>query len=55
MLLAQLANGVLLGSTYALIAIGYTLVFGVLLVRAGSRSFERAPAADGVSAPRRAS
>jgi branched-chain amino acid transport system permease protein len=30
MLLAQLVNGVMLGSTYALIAIGYTLVFGVL-------------------------
>ena len=30
MFLAQLVNGVLLGSTYALIAIGYTLVFGVL-------------------------
>ena len=26
----QLANGVMLGSTYALVAIGYTLVFGVL-------------------------
>jgi branched-chain amino acid transport system permease protein len=26
----QLANGVLLGSTYALVAIGYTLIFGVL-------------------------
>ena len=30
MLLQQLANGVMLGSTYALVAIGYTLVFGVL-------------------------
>ena len=30
MLLQQLVNGVMLGSTYALIAIGYTLVFGVL-------------------------
>jgi branched-chain amino acid transport system permease protein len=29
-LLQQLVNGVMLGSTYALIAIGYTLVFGVL-------------------------
>jgi branched-chain amino acid transport system permease protein len=28
--LQQLVNGVMLGSTYALIAIGYTLVFGVL-------------------------
>ncbi len=26
----QLANGVMLGSTYALVAIGYTLIFGVL-------------------------
>ena len=30
MLLQQLVNGVMLGSTYALIAIGYALVFGVL-------------------------
>lgn len=30
MLAQQLANGVMLGSTYALVAIGYTLVFGVL-------------------------
>ena len=30
MLMQQLINGILLGSTYALIAIGYTLVFGVL-------------------------
>ncbi|HEX4928638.1 MAG TPA: branched-chain amino acid ABC transporter permease [Burkholderiales bacterium] len=30
MLMQQLVNGILLGSTYALIAIGYTLVFGVL-------------------------
>src|SRR5215472_8839152 len=30
MLLQQLVNGVMLGSTYALIAIGYTLIFGVL-------------------------
>ena len=30
MLLQQLANGVMLGSTYALVAIGYTLIFGVL-------------------------
>jgi branched-chain amino acid transport system permease protein len=30
LLLQQLVNGVMLGSTYALIAIGYTLVFGVL-------------------------
>ncbi len=30
MLLQQLANGVMLGSTYALVAIGYSLVFGVL-------------------------
>jgi branched-chain amino acid transport system permease protein len=30
MLMQQLLNGILLGSTYALIAIGYTLVFGVL-------------------------
>jgi branched-chain amino acid transport system permease protein len=29
-LLQQLVNGVMLGSTYALIALGYTLVFGVL-------------------------
>ena len=32
MLLQQLANGVMLGSTYALVAIGYSLVFGVLRV-----------------------
>jgi branched-chain amino acid transport system permease protein len=31
-LLQQLANGVMLGSTYALVAIGYALVFGVLRV-----------------------
>ena len=30
MLLQQLANGLMLGGTYALVAIGYTLVFGVL-------------------------
>src|SRR5215203_5430470 len=30
MLLQQLANGVMLGNTYALVAIGYTLIFGVL-------------------------
>lgn len=30
MLIQQLINGLMLGSTYALIAIGYTLVFGVL-------------------------
>jgi branched-chain amino acid transport system permease protein len=31
-LVQQLANGVMLGSTYALVAIGYALVFGVLRV-----------------------
>lgn len=30
MLSQQLVNGVMLGSTYALVAIGYTLIFGVL-------------------------
>ena len=30
MLIQQLINGIMLGSTYSLIAIGYTLVFGVL-------------------------
>jgi branched-chain amino acid transport system permease protein len=30
MLLQQIVNGVMLGSTYALVAIGYTLIFGVL-------------------------
>jgi branched-chain amino acid transport system permease protein len=30
MLMQQILNGVMLGSTYALIALGYTLVFGVL-------------------------
>src|SRR3954462_5161653 len=30
MLLQQLVNGVMLGSTYALVAIGYSLIFGVL-------------------------
>ena len=30
MLLQQLVNGLMLGSTYALIAIGYALIFGVL-------------------------
>src|SRR3954463_12824040 len=29
-LIQQIVNGVMLGSTYALIAIGYTLIFGVL-------------------------
>ena len=29
-LIQQIVNGVMLGSTYSLIAIGYTLVFGVL-------------------------
>ncbi|HEY1363905.1 MAG TPA: branched-chain amino acid ABC transporter permease [Xanthobacteraceae bacterium] len=32
MLAQQLANGVMLGSTYALVAIGYALVFGVLRI-----------------------
>ena len=30
MLLQQLVNGVFLGSIYALFAVGYTLVFGIL-------------------------
>ena len=30
MLLQQVANGLMLGGTYALVAIGYSLVFGVL-------------------------
>ena len=30
MLVQQLANGVFLGAVYALFAIGYTLIFGVL-------------------------
>jgi branched-chain amino acid transport system permease protein len=30
MFLQQLVNGVALGSVYALIALGYTLVYGVL-------------------------
>lgn len=30
MLLQQIANGLMLGSTYALVAIGYSLIFGVL-------------------------
>src|SRR5579864_8204233 len=30
MLIQQILNGIMLGSTYSLIAIGYTLVFGVL-------------------------
>ena len=30
MLLQQLTNGLMLGGTYALVAIGYSLVFGVL-------------------------
>ena len=30
MLAQQITNGVMLGSTYALVAIGYTLIFGVL-------------------------
>ena len=30
MLLQQLTNGLMLGSTYALVAIGYSLIFGVL-------------------------
>ena len=34
MLVQQLANGVMLGSTYALVAIGYTLIFGVLRLSA---------------------
>lgn len=37
MLAQQVANGLMLGSVYALIGIGYTLVFGVLR-SAGSRS-----------------
>ena len=32
MLAQQLINGVLLGSTYALFALGFTLMFGVLKV-----------------------
>ena len=30
MFLQQLVNGITIGSTYALVAIGYSLVFGVL-------------------------
>ena len=30
LLLQQIVNGIMLGSSYSLIAIGYTLVFGVL-------------------------
>src|SRR5665213_1987746 len=30
MIYQQLINGLMLGSTYALVAIGYTLIFGVL-------------------------
>ncbi len=30
MFLQQLVNGIMLGSTYSLVAIGYTLIFGVL-------------------------
>ena len=30
MFLQQLINGIMLGSTYSLVAIGYTLIFGVL-------------------------
>ena len=32
MLAQQLVNGIALGATYALIAIGYTLIFGILRV-----------------------
>ncbi len=32
MLAQQLVNGVVLGATYALLAIGYTLIFGILRV-----------------------
>src|SRR3990167_7128470 len=32
MLLQQLVNGITLGSIYALIALGYTMVYGVLLM-----------------------
>jgi branched-chain amino acid transport system permease protein len=32
MLLQQIINGIMLGSTYSLVAIGYTLIFGVLNV-----------------------
>ncbi|CAG0993053.1 partial High-affinity branched-chain amino acid transport system permease protein LivH, partial [Anaerolineae bacterium] len=30
MLLQQLINGIALGSTYALIALGYTMVYGII-------------------------
>ena len=30
MLLQQIVNGITIGSTYALVAIGFTMVFGVL-------------------------
>ena len=30
MFLQQIVNGIMLGSTYSLVAIGYTLIFGVL-------------------------
>ena len=30
MIIQQLINGLMLGSTYSLVAIGYTLIFGVL-------------------------
>ena len=32
MILQQLVNGLTLGSLYALIALGYTMVYGVLLM-----------------------
>ncbi len=31
-MLAQLLNGLIIGAMYALVAIGFTLVFGVLLI-----------------------
>jgi len=43
MFFQQLINGLMLGSTYALIAVGYSLIFGVMgqkesLTRTGDRT-----------------
>ena len=41
MLLQQFINGITIGSTYALVAIGFTMIFGVLELTNFSNSWKR--------------
>ncbi len=46
--LQQMFNGVTLGSTYALIAIGYTMVYGII----GMINFAHCPSSSSISCSR---